>query len=56
MDPSIDRYLRRVDGLEAQIWVGPSRGQLFWLRHLPALFGADPPASGRLARWWASRR
>jgi len=53
MDSSFDRYLRRVDGLEAQIWVGPSRGQLFWLRHLPALFGVHPVASGRLARWWA---
>jgi hypothetical protein len=53
MDSSFDRYLRRVDGLEAQIWVRPSRGQLFWLRHLPALFGVHPVASGRLARWWA---
>ena len=52
MDPSGDRYLRRIDGLDAQIWVPPSRGQLFWLRHLPSLFGADPQASGRLARWW----
>ena len=51
MDPSFDRYLHRIDGLEAQIWVGPSRGQLFWLRHLPALFGAEPQASARLARW-----
>jgi hypothetical protein len=53
MDPPIERYLRRIDGLEARIWVPPSRGQLFWLRHLPALFGAGPRASGRLARWWA---
>jgi hypothetical protein len=52
MEPSIDRYLRRIDGLEAQIWAPPSRGQLFWMRHLPALFSPDPPASGRLARWW----
>ena len=51
MDSSIDRYLNRVDGLEAQIWVRPSRGQLFWVRHAPALFGAEP-ASGRLTRWW----
>jgi len=53
MDPSTERYLRRIDGLDARIWVPPSRGQLFWLRHLPALFGPDPRASGRLARWWA---
>jgi hypothetical protein len=44
--------LRRIDGLDAQIWVRPSRGHLFWLRHLPALFGADPQTSSRLARWW----
>src|SRR5215213_2718921 len=31
MDPSTDRYLRRIDGLEAEIWVPPSGGQLFWL-------------------------
>jgi hypothetical protein len=43
-------YLRRVDGLDAQIWVAPSRGQLFWLRHAPALFGAAE--GGALARWW----
>jgi hypothetical protein len=53
VDPSVDRYLRRIDGLDAQIWVRPSRGQLFWLRHLPAMFGADPGATGRLTRWWA---
>jgi hypothetical protein len=53
VDPSVDQYLRRLDGLEAQIWVRPSRGQLFWLRHLPALFGADPQPSTRLTRWWA---
>jgi hypothetical protein len=52
VDPSIDRYLRRVEGLEAQIWVRPSRGQLFWLRHLPTLFASEPQASSRLARWW----
>jgi hypothetical protein len=48
----MDRYLHRIDGLDAEIWVRPSRGQLFWLRHLPAMFGADPGASGPLARWW----
>jgi hypothetical protein len=43
-------YLHRVDGLPAQIWVPPSRGQLFWARHAPALFG--PVDGGTLARWW----
>ena len=52
MGSSIDRYLRRIDGLDAEIWVRPSRGHLFWLRHLPSMFGADPRASGPLARWW----
>jgi hypothetical protein len=52
VDPSADRYLRRIDGLDAQIWARPSSGQLFWMRHLPELFGPDPRASGRVARWW----
>ncbi|WP_432843519.1 hypothetical protein [Dactylosporangium sp. CA-092794] len=52
MDTSIDRYLRRADGVPAEIWVAPSRGQLFWLRHAPALFA--PPVEGGSApvRWW----
>jgi len=49
----MDRYLRRIDGLDAQIWVAPSRGQLFWLRHAPTLFGPAQHGSGRFARWWA---
>jgi hypothetical protein len=52
MEPSIDRYLRRVDGPVAQIWVRPSSGQLFWLRHLPALFGSEPRTARGLARWF----
>jgi hypothetical protein len=46
-------YLRYIDGVDAQIWVGPSRGQLFWLRHAPTLFGPSPDSSGSLVRWWA---
>jgi hypothetical protein len=46
MDYSNDRYLRSGRRLEAQIWVGPSRGQLFWLRHLPTLFGVPSRGSG----------
>lgn len=53
MDTALDRYLRRVDGLDAQIWVEPSRGQLFWLRHAPGLFGTAVDTTSRLARWWA---
>src|SRR5256885_10329409 len=53
VDGTLGRYLRRVDGLDAQIWVAPSRGQLFWLRHAPALFGPAVHGGGRLARWWA---
>jgi len=45
----VDGYLGRVEGIEAQIWVAPSRGQLFWLRHAPALCGSS---TGRFARWW----
>jgi hypothetical protein len=56
----VRRYLDPIDGLDAEIWVAPSRGQRFWLRHAPLLF-APPlhPATGdrpgwpaRLARWW----
>ncbi|GAA4243137.1 hypothetical protein [Dactylosporangium darangshiense] len=53
MDASIDRYLHRVDGVAAEIWVPPSRGQLFWLRHAPALFAPAVEGGSRLARWWA---
>jgi hypothetical protein len=53
VDGILGRYLRRVDGLDAQIWVAPSRGQLFWLRHAPSLFGPAVDGGGRLARWWA---
>jgi hypothetical protein len=53
VDESLRRYLRPSDGLDAQIWVAPSRGQLFWLRHAPSLFGPVPDRDGRLARWWA---
>jgi hypothetical protein len=53
MDGSLERYLRRVDGLDAQIWVPPSRGQLFWLRHASALFGPAVDGGNRLVRWWA---
>ncbi|MFG2043885.1 hypothetical protein [Dactylosporangium sp. NPDC048998] len=53
MDGSIDRYLRRVDGVAAEIWVAPSRGQLFWLRHAPAWFAPAVEGGSPLARWWA---
>jgi hypothetical protein len=49
----MDGYLRRVDGLDAQIWVPPSPGHLFWLRHAPALFGPPVEGGGRFAHWWA---
>jgi hypothetical protein len=49
----MSRYLRPVAGVDARIWVAPSRGQLFWLRHAPALFAPVPGAGGRLARWCA---
>jgi hypothetical protein len=53
VDVALGRYLRRVDGLDAEIWVAPSRGQLFWLRHAPALFGPATEGGSALARWWA---
>jgi hypothetical protein len=53
MDASMTGYLRRIDGLDARIWVAPSRGHLFWLRRAPALFGPPPDTRSRLVRWWA---
>jgi hypothetical protein len=51
VDTEVAGYLQQIDGIEAQIWVEPSRGQLFWLRHAPLLFGPPPDAASRLARW-----
>jgi len=35
-----------------EVWVAPSRGQRFWLRHAPSLFAPGPDQSGFI-RWWA---
>jgi hypothetical protein len=35
-----------------EVWVEPSRGQRFWLRHAPSLFAPGPDQSGFI-RWWA---
>jgi hypothetical protein len=53
MDEPTVQYLRPIPGLEAAIWVPPSRGQLFWLRRAPALFGPARGTGRGLARWWA---
>jgi hypothetical protein len=53
MDVATDRYLDRVDGVDAEIWVQPSRGQLFWLRHAPAWFAPDMTGASAWVRWWA---
>jgi hypothetical protein len=53
VDGPTAHYLRPIAGLDAVIWVPPSRGQLFWLRFAPALF-APARCTGRgLVRWWA---
>ncbi len=39
--------------VDAQIWVGPSRGQVFWLRHAPALFAPSPDRGHGFVYWWA---
>ena len=53
MDVAIDRYLDPGAGLDAEIWVEPSRGQLFWLRHAPAWFAPDMTGGSAWVRWWA---
>ena len=56
MDGPTAQYLHPIAGLDAAMWVPPSRGQLFWLRRAPALFapargtGRAWPAGGRLPR------
>jgi hypothetical protein len=37
---------------DVRVFVEPSRGQLFWLRHAPGLF-APSPSRGGFIRWWA---
>jgi hypothetical protein len=53
MDGPTAQYLHPIAGLDAAMWVPPSRGQLFWLRRVPALFALDGGTGRGLARWWA---
>jgi hypothetical protein len=53
MDGPTARYLHPIAGLEAAMWVPPSRGQLFWLRRAPALFAPARGTGRGPARWWA---
>ena len=53
LDGPTARYLQPIAGLDAAMWVPPSRGQLFWLRVAPALFAPARGTGRGLARWWA---
>ena len=53
MDRPTAQYLQPIAGLDAVIWVPPSRGQLFWLRRAPALFAPARGTGRGLPRWWA---
>jgi hypothetical protein len=53
MDGPTAQYLRPIAGLDAAMWVPPSRGQLFWLRRAPVLFAPALGTGRGLARWWA---
>ena len=53
MDDPTARYLDPIAGLDAVIWVPPSRGQLFWVRCAPTLFAPARGIGRGLARWWA---
>jgi hypothetical protein len=46
-------YPLPIAGLDAAMWVPPSRGQLFWLRRAPALFAPARGTGRGLVRWWA---
>jgi hypothetical protein len=41
-----------IAGLDAAMWVPPSRGQLFWVHCAPALFAPALGTGRGLARWW----
>jgi len=51
--PPTAQYLQPIAGLDAAMWVPPSRGQLFWLRRAPALFAPARGIGRGLVRWWA---
>jgi len=53
MDGPTAQYLHPIAGLDAAMWVPPSRGQLFWLRRAPALFAPARGTGRGLVRWWA---
>jgi hypothetical protein len=52
-DGPAGHYLHPITGLEAALWVPPSRGQLFWLRRAPALFAPARGTGRGVVRWWA---
>ncbi len=52
-DGPTGQYLHPIAGLDAALWVPPSRGQLFWLRRAPALFAPALGTGRGAARWWA---
>jgi hypothetical protein len=52
-DGPTGQYLHPIAGLDAALWVPPSRGQLFWLRRAPALFAPAHGTGRGVARWWA---
>jgi hypothetical protein len=53
MDRPTAQCLRPIRGLDAVMWVPPSRGQLFWLRRAPSLFAPAQGTGRGLVRWWA---
>jgi hypothetical protein len=53
MDGPTAQYLHPIAGLDAVMWVPPSRGQLFWLRRAPSLFAPARGLGRGLVGWWA---
>jgi hypothetical protein len=52
MDGPTAQYLDPIAGIDAAMWVPPSRWQLFWVRRAPALFAPALGTGRGLARWW----
>jgi hypothetical protein len=50
MDGPTAQYLDPIPGIDAAMWVPPSRWQLFWVRRAPALFAPALGTGRGLAR------
>ncbi|MFO0693718.1 MAG: hypothetical protein U0230_09210 [Polyangiales bacterium] len=50
--PSTDPRIAPIPGIEAELFVEPSREQWFWVRKMGWLFAPTPGEESRFARWY----